>query len=226
MNEKKIIEELSAHLDGEATNADAIRAHLTQDTEAEQRLAAYAKISEHLQNLPVPDTHPAFVTRVMARVREEEPESRRVPAWLRFGLPLAATVLVLLAVSVVMQRSQPVPTQPPTIAQSEDPLINGILSLRSLDASALDEQESELLTAFASEESWAELSSETESDLQVASVGEEDVLTDLFDFAWSAEAEDAYTTEDVSTMLEDMDETELESFRDLLTTYAAEGSLS
>lgn len=96
MNEnEKIIEMLSAEVDGSAGDPAALEAALRAYPDLERRLRQMKTLSARLRELPAPDVHPAFVTRVMARIAEEP--QPRATHWLRWlPVPLAAAVAVVI----------------------------------------------------------------------------------------------------------------------------------
>ena len=95
MKTEHVIDALSAYLDGEAANPDAIAAHLRECPACARRLQELRAVSCATQALSAPETDPAFVTRVMAEVREQRPERRVRLAAVWTGA--LATVLVVAA---------------------------------------------------------------------------------------------------------------------------------
>ncbi len=93
MNEKQR-NELSAYLDGEACPLNDIEQLLREEPEAARYVAELKQLSARLHTLPAPEIHPAFATRVMARVKNERMEHRR--PWARVWLPVAAAAVFLL----------------------------------------------------------------------------------------------------------------------------------
>ncbi|GMV99297.1 MAG: hypothetical protein AMXMBFR84_04360 [Candidatus Hydrogenedentota bacterium] len=106
MNDKKLQELLSAYLDGESDDAEAVRGMLEKHPEAFRRYREYTALSESLRALPRAEADAAFSTRVMAHVREARP-APRFRVW-RLLAPVFATAA---AVTIGFQtyRMQPAP---------------------------------------------------------------------------------------------------------------------
>jgi len=107
-------EELSAFLDGEADQPDAVRRALEEDAALCGRADAYRKMGDGLKALPKPDVHPAFATRIMAAIEEAEPAPRRSLRWF-WAAGCAAAALVALA---LLLRTAPT-TEPSGIQLTE-----------------------------------------------------------------------------------------------------------
>jgi hypothetical protein len=90
------LENLSAYIDGEAKNADQVRAHLQQCAECAQRHLALAKISTDIQALPAPELRAGFAERVVATLEDGEAYRQR-PWWQTVGAPVAMAATLLLA---------------------------------------------------------------------------------------------------------------------------------
>lgn len=91
-------EEISAFLDGESSSPEAVERLLRDDPQAAAYHRELADLSRTLRSLEAPDTHPAFVTRVMAEVAETDMR-RPVPRWLTIGSPAVALAAVLLVLA-------------------------------------------------------------------------------------------------------------------------------
>jgi anti-sigma factor RsiW len=157
-NEEQWLEEISARLDGEAHDTA-----LASGPRAEDRARAYAAMGELLRAMPQPEPDAAFVTRVMAQLREEE--APRVVSfawrhWLAGGaLAMAAALAMLLALP--REASAPATTElaAETSPSPDEGLEDLLLALAEvegeaepLEAEAESEGEAELLT-----EAWQEI---------------------------------------------------------------------
>lgn len=70
--DRHVINELSAYIDGEASDPARIARHLQGCPECARRHIELLKLSAHLRRMPLPDVRPEFATRVMARIAEQE----------------------------------------------------------------------------------------------------------------------------------------------------------
>lgn len=96
---RHVLDELSAYLDGEADDAEAIGRHLSQCVTCAQRFMELSKLSAHLKALPEAEPHPAFANRVMAHVQASTPTRRWGPVELAF---VGTAVMVLLVASAAV----------------------------------------------------------------------------------------------------------------------------
>lgn len=110
-------EEMSAQLDGECADPAALAARLAQDPELARTFAQLETVVAQVRRLPEPALHPAFVTRVLAEVREEATPVV-VPwwrgGWVPFGMKLAGGFCLLALVASLALR--PVETSTDEIA--------------------------------------------------------------------------------------------------------------
>jgi hypothetical protein len=107
MDEKKkqrLLEELSAFLDGESSDPETVAARLERDPESAQLAKELSALGDALGRLTPPDVHPAFRTRVLAHVRE----TRRKPVltW-RWNAFAAMVVLAPFAAAMYVLWSEP-----------------------------------------------------------------------------------------------------------------------
>ncbi|MBI1317863.1 MAG: hypothetical protein GC168_02805 [Candidatus Hydrogenedens sp.] len=93
-------EELSALLDGEAAQPDAVQRAVSEDADLRARLDEYQRLGDAMRALPKPDVHPAFATRVMASIQEIEAAPAPVRSlrwwWAAAGLGAAAMLALVL----------------------------------------------------------------------------------------------------------------------------------
>jgi len=95
---KRVREEISAYLDGEAKDAPSITRLVAESGEASKEHLAYAELSARIRSLAEPDIHPAFAARVVATIQEQndrKPARWRIPAF----VSVAAAALIVAALS-------------------------------------------------------------------------------------------------------------------------------
>ncbi len=125
-NEEKWLEELSAYLDGEASDARGVEELVRREPALARRSEDYTRLGALLRSLPEPDVHPAFVTRVVAHAVEAGP----APAWRWWQVLVPAfscVVIALVALSVWQaqpttnpQLASQAPSQPENITLRKD----------------------------------------------------------------------------------------------------------
>ncbi len=103
--------QLSAYLDGEARNPEAVRRHLRVCPECSRELEALREVSGAFQALEQPEDNPAFVTRVMACVRGEPVPAARWRIGWRPVCAMAASALLITGAWLAAERMAP-PEQP------------------------------------------------------------------------------------------------------------------
>src|SRR6185436_14981772 len=95
---KRVREDISAYLDGEAKDSSSIARLIAESGDASKEHLAYAEISARLRNLEAPDIHPAFAARVVASIQEQR--QRRTVGWrIPAGFAVAAAALIVAVVS-------------------------------------------------------------------------------------------------------------------------------
>jgi hypothetical protein len=120
MNEdERIIEELSAHIDGLAEDPVALDEAMRRDPDLARRYEQMLAISRRLNALPAPDVHPAFVTRVMAHVAETQP-ARRAPWWRWAAVGCAATLIAFVAGISAWRPGEPVQIAAPALDKTNN----------------------------------------------------------------------------------------------------------
>lgn len=113
MNDDKITELLSAYLDGESGDPEAVERLIGGDPAVRRRFEVLQAQSRALRALPPPEVSPAFAARVLAGARQERFRPQR--GWVALAAPwavAAAVVLVLAAVYLAIQ-TPPEPGAPP-----------------------------------------------------------------------------------------------------------------
>ncbi|MBL7644869.1 MAG: hypothetical protein JNK74_01645 [Candidatus Hydrogenedentes bacterium] len=112
-----VVDELSAYIDGESRDPEYIARHLQSCPECARHHLQLLKLSGHLKALEAPETHPAFVTRVMAHTAEVP----RARVWFPAFAPRWAAALCLIGLAAAggwrwLPESAP-RAQTPTAAQ-------------------------------------------------------------------------------------------------------------
>jgi len=129
----RVREDISAYLDGEAKDAQSVARLIAESEDASKEHLAFAELSARLRNLDAPEVHPAFATRIVATIQEQQSRRRvlwRIPA----GIAAAAAVLLVAYVSINSAGPRtphtpadniaalPVPARP-AVAADEDSLL-------------------------------------------------------------------------------------------------------
>ncbi len=70
--DRHVLDELSAYIDGEARDPARIARHLQGCADCARRHLQLLKLGAHLRTMSLPDVRPEFATRVMARIAEQE----------------------------------------------------------------------------------------------------------------------------------------------------------
>jgi len=211
MKNKDWTEELSAFLDGEAEQPDAVRRALDEDAALRGSAVVYRRMGNDLKALPKPDVHPAFATRVMAAIEEAEPAPRRSLRWAwATGFATAAAVAVL----VLLLRAAPTAETPGFQLTEHAPVTAAPLSD---DSSVLNEMALRL-------ESGEELAlfEEEATDLAAPDPGWLDTLYDEVYASLETYDPAADGQEDFLLTLETLDAPERETLDALLRSYLEE----
>jgi hypothetical protein len=103
MKDQHVIEELSAYIDGEATEPTRIERHLQSCEACASRHMELQKLSTHVSRLSAPEENPQFFENVMAAVaRDEQHSVVRFADWKSRFVPLAIAALLLLCVGFAL----------------------------------------------------------------------------------------------------------------------------
>lgn len=142
------LEELSAYLDGESENPDAMRLRIERDPDAARLAREWSGLSRDLGNLPAPKVHPAFSTRVMAHVRD----SGRAGAFagrFRWWAPIATASLAAAVIAVGWWAYAPPAVEAPVdreralvryvMERGDNAVIDDIAAMIAQEPSVLDE---------------------------------------------------------------------------------------
>lgn len=222
MNEKerqKVFEDISAYIDGESDQPEAVECLIKTNAEAAKLYAELSRTSTHLKALRAPDVHPAFATRVMAHIREaNDMAASGIPAWRRvvYSILSAATAAVLIAIAVW-------PFWPDRgITNAPDNSINNsqlatVLKLRSQPEHELTADFGPLMAAAEQNGAWSEQAEGDPADMLVAgapvSEGYVEVATKVATLLHSDTAED---DDDVFAALGSLTGTQAAALRALL----------
>ncbi|GMU91031.1 MAG: hypothetical protein AMXMBFR4_00890 [Candidatus Hydrogenedentota bacterium] len=211
MNRKRFDEELSAYLDGESDDPEAVARLLQKDADAARRYMEWSKLSAHLRALPPPQVHPAFATRVVALARESSAPHRPPRlAWL-YGLAAAALFAVIVAPWAFRQESA-VPALDPRVAQVLESREQSGETIESL-ASVLDERMPEDWDAVVDE------------SLELASESVDDYTTVLASVAFLRDDPGQFEYEgSVDIEMGLLTDNELNTLKSLLDQYAERGT--
>ena len=202
MSTEHVTDELSAFLDGEAEDPEAIAAHLRRCAACQSRYLELRAASLTLRHLEGPDVAPAFTTRVMAQVREQGPPRRwRAPAAAWTVVSAAAAVLVVVS-GYFVRTSTPTAAPEATLARIEERL------WAELERRV---QTGEMETALDLTDSSDYLAN---SDLFMALASE----------SWFDElVEEVHATAESADLLRSLDTTEIEEFNSLVVSTLGKG---
>ena len=100
---KRVRENISGYLDGEARDAQKIARLIAASGDAAREHAAIAELSARMRSLEEPGIHPAFATRVCAAI--EAQQDRRRIAW-RLPVGVAAAALAVAFVIAGLNSTQ------------------------------------------------------------------------------------------------------------------------
>ena len=226
MKKEDWLEELSAYLDGESDRASAVKRAVEQEPALRSRLEEYQRASHAVRDLPKPDVHPAFATRVMASI-QEEPEPSKFAAFLQWrpllaGLGVASLVVV---VALPIWLNQETVNQDVQLVTNAEPIL---LREELLDEEQVLDEMAELMDqgeefVLFEESEYEELTSESTGGDWLDAVYE-DVYASLDTSAWEEEPLPVRPETDVFMMVFDsLDEQESEELDSLLRTYLEEG---
>ena len=216
MNEKDLIR-LSELLDhGDSSSAEALE--LLRDPGLAERFHQYQGLRRQLRELDEPAANPAFVTRVMATVRETPVAAPFWRSW-RVLAPLTAAACLVLVSGAYYFSAPP--------GELSDPMIAQLLTMddRELDSFTMDLASQIPATSGPTRRSFVTFTSapgnlEFGGDVdpvQVASIQED---------LWFRLATELDKSADLALVLEYFTPEEAEAFRLMLVRYAEEGFIS
>ncbi len=123
MNDKHVLNELSAYLDGECPAQKRVARHLERCPDCARRYKELAALSARVRRLPAPDVRPEFTARVVASIEESAPAPRRRSGRLAAPLAIAALVLFVAVTATRFARTPSTPAPPAPTFPSEAVLL-------------------------------------------------------------------------------------------------------
>ncbi len=203
MSTEHVIDQLSAFLDGEAEDPEAVAAHLRRCAVCQRHYLELRAMALTLHKLPAPDVAPAFTTRIMANVREAAPP-RGWHAPVAIAWSGAAVAALIVAAVVTNTLRPPATTAPPAVslAEIEERLWNELASRA---------ETGDIETALAAYDADGALS----GDDLLAMLAEEDWFDEL--------VEEVYATAESADLLRSLDTAEVEVFNSLVVSTLGKG---
>ncbi|NUM56413.1 MAG: hypothetical protein HUU46_22475 [Candidatus Hydrogenedentes bacterium] len=216
MNEKekqKLYETISAYIDGESEARGDVECLIKEDANAARLYAELSRLSVGMKALPAPDVHPAFVTRVMAHVRDVREAELATPAWRRVIPTILGAVTAAAMIAIAVWPFWP--DKGITAPTERDPLVAQVLHLRNQPDQVLAEDFGALIT----EPIGGDVSTET-ADIGIALVADPAFGADYTEVVVKVAAligENGYDDDaDVFASLDSLSETEAEALRAML----------
>lgn len=212
MKDRHVLDELSAYLDGEASEPRRIESHLAACSECARRHGELAALSRAMRQMTAPPVGDAFAQRVAARIRETGRETsgpvlsaRRYWAAASAVLAVAACLVIAIAMLVSLRN----PESPFVITRTE----NGSPDEAGMVAHIFEGGEPAPWDyGFAVPEETPE-------------TGEDEMVLALVDSDWFEAAATAWESEaDLDELVSSLDESEKQEFEQLLLTYSQEGA--
>lgn len=208
MKNRRLRDEVSAYIDGEAADPERIERLIREDAEAARYYDGLLRLSQGLRALEHPGHDPHFAARVIGRVREggERGNASRRAWWSLAGAAAAACLLVAAAWFVMPGRPEPAS---PAAAQDEQVLLELVEQRLAREPEAQEAleayvpEEPVVLASDVSGESWLEV---------LASQSWFDVF-----------AENVEGGQDLDMLLDSLTEEETSALREALIDYARAG---
>lgn len=211
-----VLHELSEYLDGECRDPGRIARHLQSCPECARRHMELLKISGHVQTLRGPETHPGFVTRVMAHAAETNVAHG---GFLRLR-PRLATALCLGALVVVgawrLQPDAPAPAPPPASPTTASLQVNAAWE----NDAAVVEALGRLLDLGAPTDLFGDL--EESTDLETPPVALDAILESLADESVEDGLIDLFDPYEISGLMDSLEDEDAQLLRELLDRYGNE----
>lgn len=108
--ERHVLDELSAYIDGEAKDPARIARHLQGCAACARHHMQLLKVSAHVRAIPMPEARPEFAARVLARIAEQE--DTPAPFWRRPAWMTAFAAAAALAIGLAGFFAMNAPPQP------------------------------------------------------------------------------------------------------------------
>lgn len=207
MNEPHVHDELSEYLDGLSPRPDAIREHLMACPECARHYNELKSVLQAIRSMPGPAPRPDFLAKVMAQTAQAPRMHQRI-RWVWYAPALAAAVLaIIIGINVMRHEAEPVSSTGPTAVVAPDAYRQDEhdLSARVEERLAFA-MNADALDAF---DGWLGADTEPVEDDWVGALAEADWFP--------AVSETLDDTEDLDTVLTNLDPMELETLRALLT---------
>ena len=214
MSTPHVLDELSAYIDGESREPQAIARHLQSCPECARRHVELSKLAQHVHALPAPEVLPSFASRITARLEGDD----AVPRWRQRFLfqravptawALAAVLLIVGSAYVVIQKVEslsevPLIAESPPVPIDPDPEVLARILDQGIWEAPFGEDESE------SAGESVDLSVELLIDALAATAGE-------------VEAADWYEEEDLLMVLEALAQEDVQVLSELAQNHWDEG---
>lgn len=203
-----IAEEISAYLDGEVEpdGRARIEAHLRACPECVQRYQELRAVTSQVRSLRAPEVRPEFVTRVLARVREEAEQP--MPWWQRVlrGLParqwtpslmiVCTTLVFMTAITFASYRLRDAVTQETMASAPLGAAVPGAAPEPFAAANVIDELvgagvDTEVLAEYAESDGTEALAGDAPVDFEANDVIDAEFLA-MLDAGWSGGGDDVY----------------------------------
>lgn len=212
MKKNRTHDEISAYLDGEASDPDAVARLIQKDADAARRYMELSKLSAHMKAMSASETGPDFCSRVLKAVEEIHPPKF---AWRPVLMPAAAFAILVIAAAVAWFELAETPRGGLQTAQ-------GQRAVKAFPEEALEARlqtlsdeyvESAIVTTgFAGFEQDAWTESEIPTDELLTTIASPDTFAEMSD---ELDAED-----DLDSILARLNQDECEAFEMLLREYA------
>ena len=201
-----VLHELSEYLDGECRDPERIARHLQSCPDCARRHVELLKLSSHVQALRGPETHPGFVTRVMAHAAETTPARIWFP---RLSPRLAAVLCVAGLAAAGTWRWTPGST-PSTTPQPVSPRVN----VAWQDDAQVVEALGRLMDVGAPTDLFGDLEDAAEFD--ETPVALDAILESLADESVEDGFDDPFGQDELSGLMDSLDEEDVQVLRGLL----------
>lgn len=202
-----VLHELSEYLDGECRDPGRIARHLQSCPDCARRHVELLKLSSHVQALRGPESHPAFVTRVMAHALETAPKR----AWFPRLTPRVAAAFCVAVLAVAgtwrLTPREPSASAPPTVS----PRVN----VAWQDDAQVVEALGRLMDVGAPTDLFGDLE---EAEFDEAPVALDAMLESLADESVADGLDDPFGQGELSGLTDSLEEEDVQVLRSLLDT--------
>ncbi len=211
MKDGHVLDQLSAYLDGQAKNPERIERHLQQCASCARRHMQLAKLDAHLKAFEGPSVQPAFLTRVMARIKDEPVSQSAWPLGRLMPVASVALVLALVLGAYLYWPAGEDISGGPEFASADD-------LVEELERRIADGQDIDLL-GVEEELTVGQLASASYYEPEL----DDDYSELLIESEWFGTfASEVEANADLDELILGMDETEIEEFKSLIFEYATQ----